>query len=259
MRKASFCTSYGIPLAAQVEIGAGTITVNHIRKIIQARIDNIIQLSDVAGNVPHRPTVGALREEYLTEFFRELVPDSVSITSGFIADATGNISPQLDLIVIQKSSLPLISMKNGLSIVPVESAILVAEMKSTLTTTDLKQVEIQNDSISKLQVTVEIDNSRFIIPTVVLAYDTNIAKETITSWMEKNGNTVAFCILKKDSYVKDVGILVFENEQHGIRHHGVLAFIATFHKALNYLVGQRNFEPNLDAYLTGRPPTKRHT
>jgi len=229
--------------------------MNHIRKIIQARIDNIIQLSDVTGNVPHRPTVGALREEYLSEFFRELVPDSVSITSGFIADAAGNISPQLDLIVTQKSSLPLITMKDGLSIVPVESAILVAEIKSTLTTEGLKQVEMQNEALSKLQVTVKINDNRFIIPTIVLAYDTNIAKETIISWMEKNGNTVAFCILKKDTFFKDAGILVFEHEQYGIKHHGTLAFIATFHKALNYLVGQRNFEPNLDIYLTGRTPT----
>ena len=230
--------------------------MNHIRKIIQARIENIIQLSEVAGNVPHSPTVGALREEYLSEFFRELVPNSVSITSGFIADAAGNISPQLDLIVTQKSSLPLITMKDGLSIVPVESAILVAEIKSTLTTEGLKQVEAQNDSLSKLQVTVDIRDGRFIIPTIVLAYDTNIAKETIITWMEKNGNTVAFCILRKDTYFKDSGILIFEHEQYGIRHHGTLAFIATFHKALNYLVGQRDFEPNLDCYLTSRHPAK---
>lgn len=231
--------------------------MNYIRKIIQARIDNIIQLSEGTGNVPHSPTVGALREEYLSEFFRELVPDSVSITSGFIADAAGNISPQLDLIVTQKSSLPLITMKDGLSIVPVESAILVAEIKSTLTTKDLKQVEAQNDSLSKLQVTVEIKkDSPFIIPTIVLAYDTNIAKKKIKSWMEQNGNTVAFCILKKDTYFKDSGILVFEHEKDGIRYHGTLAFIAMFHKALNYLVCQRNFEPNLDYYLTGRPPMR---
>lgn len=226
--------------------------MNHIRKIIQARIENIIHLSDVTGSVPHKPTVGGLREEYLSEFFRELVPDSVLITSGFIEDATGNISPQLDLIVTQKSSLPLITMKDGLSIVPVESALLVAEIKSTLNTSDLKQVAAQNDAISKLKVTVDIKDRRFIIPTIVLAYDTNISKETIKTWMEQNGNTVACCILKKDTYVKDKTILVFEHEQYGIKHHGTLAFIATFHKALNYLIQERNFEPDLDYYLTGR-------
>jgi hypothetical protein len=230
--------------------------MNHIRKIIQARIDHIIQLSEVTGNVPHKPTVGALREEYLSDFFRELVPDTVSITSGFIADASGNISPQLDLIVTQKSSLPLITMKDGLSIVPVESAILVAEVKSILTTAGLKQVATQNDALSKLQLSLEIKDDRFIIPTIVLAYDTNIAKESIKTWMEQNGNTVAFCILKKDTYFREAGILIFEHEQYGIRHHGTLAFIAMFHKALNYLVGLRNFEPNLDYYLTGRPPAR---
>lgn len=204
------------------------------------------------GSVKHNPTVGALREEYLLEFFRELVPDSVSITSGFIVDATGNISPQLDLIVIQKSSLPLITMKDGLSIVPVESAILVVEIKSTLITEDLKQVEAQNDSLSKLQLTIEIENSKFIIPTMVLAYNTNIAEKTIKDWTKQNCNTVAFCILKKNSYFKNSDdILVFDHEKDGIKHYGTLAFIAMFHKALNYLVGQRNFEPNLEFYLIG--------
>lgn len=204
------------------------------------------------GDIPHKPTVGALREEYLTELFLDFIPDSVSITSGFIADALGNISPQLDLIVIQKASLPLIAMKQGLSIVPIESALAVAEIKSMLTTTDLEQVKYQNEAIAKMKLSVETE--KFVIPTLLLAYDTKVASETLKLWMRENRNTVACCILKKDTYFKkSEDIEVFENEKFNIRHYGVLTFVASFHKSLKHLVSQRNFDPNLDFYLTWNP------
>ncbi len=229
--------------------------MNQIRKFIQTKIDNIIQLSDATGDIDHNPTVGELRESYLLDFFRDLIPDSLSVTSGFVADAKGIISPQLDLIVTQKSALPLMNVKEGISIVPVESAILVAEIKSTLSTSHLGQIKKQNSSLASMQLSGEMKEKRFIIPTVILAYDTDIAHETIKSWLLDNGNTVACCIFKKRTYFKDREILVFENEEHGIRHHNVLAFISTFHKALNYLVQNRDFEPNLDMYLTGYSST----
>lgn len=229
--------------------------MNPIRTIIQCKIDNIIQLAEAVGSVRHNSTAGALREQYLSEFLREIVPDTVSVTSGFIADSFGNISPQLDLIVTKKSLLPLVTMKDGLSIVPVESAILAAEIKLNLTLSNLKkQVEKQNKAISELKCTVQDKDGpvRFIIPTIVLSYDTKIAKKKIEEWMDKNRTTQAFCILKKYTYFRgDSGVQFFENGRNGKKHYGTLAFITMFHRALNYLAAQRNFEPVFDNYLMG--------
>lgn len=231
--------------------------MNPIRTIIQCKIDNIIQLAEAAGSVRHNSTAGALREQYLSEFLREIVPDTVSVTSGFIADSFGNISPQLDLIVTKKSLLPLVTMKDGLSIVPVESAILAAEIKSNLTLNNLKkQVEKQNNAISKLAPTVQEKDNHipfpFIIPTIVLSYDTKIAKKNIEEWMDKNRNTQAFCILKKYTYFRgDSGVHFFENGRNEKKHYGTLTFITMFHRALNFLAAQRNFEPVFDNYLIG--------
>ena len=227
--------------------------MNPIRKIVQAQIDNIIKLSDLVGNIEHNPTIGELRENYLIDFFTKLVPSSVSLTSGFITDAAGRISPQLDLIVTQKTALPLFSMKEGLSIVPVESALLVAEIKSTLETSSLEQVKNQNEKIASMNISGDIGKQNFIIPTIILAYDSKVNPDTLKKWMEDNGNTVSCCILKKDTFIKEVEINVFENYAYGIQHHGVLAFVSTFHKMLGYLIDNRDFEPNLDSYLTGRP------
>ncbi|KQA39334.1 DUF6602 domain-containing protein [Vibrio cholerae] len=227
--------------------------MNQIRRIVQAKIDNIIQLSEIAGEIKHNPTIGELRESYLIDFFKELVPNSISLTSGFITDAEGRISPQLDLIVTKKSALPLIEMKDGLSIVPIESVLLVAEIKSDLTTADLKQVEKQNEKITTMELTGEKGSENFIVPTIILAYDSSVNEETLISWMRDNGNTVSCCTLKKNTLVRDKDIVVFKNIDFDIKHHGVLTFVSTFHKMLEYLNSQRDYKPNLDVYLTGRP------
>ena len=144
-------------------------------------------------------------------------------------------------------------MKEELSVVPVESALLVAEIKSNLDINSLDQVKIQNEKLSSMNISGEMGRKKFIIPTIILAYDSKVKRETLKNWMESNGNTVACCIFKKDTLVKDEGIKIFENTSYGIKHHGVLAFVATFHKMLEYLIKERDFQPNLDVYLTGRP------
>lgn len=227
--------------------------MNQIRKIVQAKIDNIIQLSETVGDIKHGPSVGVIRESYLISFFKDLIPNSVSLTSGFITDAAGNVSPQIDLIVTKDNALPLLKLKEELSIVPLETVILVAEIKSNLTIADLSQIETQVANLTSMGLTGQMGAQNFIIPNIILAYDTSVKEETLIEWMKNNGNTVACCIFKKNTLMKDENILVFKNDDFGIKHHGVLAFVATFYEMLEYLCNQRDHKPNLHTYLTGRP------
>lgn len=230
--------------------------MNQIRKIVQAKIDDVINLAEVAMGIQHNATIGELRESYLMDFFKELIPSSVSLTSGFITDAGGKISPQLDFIVTKKSALPLIEMKNGLAIVPIESVLLTAEIKSSLSTTDFFQIEKQITEITSLQITGDMGSNDFIVPTVILAYDHNIAEKTLLDWMNENGNIVACCTFKNNTYLKYENMKVFKNLDFDIKHYGVLEFVSTFHKILVHLNDERDFRPNLDVYLTGRAKTK---
>ena len=226
--------------------------MNLIRKIIQNQIDNIINQADGIIGLDHNPSIGSLRESFLIQFFQNLVPESVLIQSGFITDASGNISPQLDFIVVRKSSIPFFEMKEGISVIPIESVILIAEIKSTLRITDLEQIESQVSRITAMNLTGELGQNNFIVPNIILSYDTNINQDTLIEWMGNNGNTVACCIIKKDTLVKDHVIKIFKNQDQGIHHHGVLAFVSTFHKMLEYLDSNRDHKPNMDVYLTGR-------
>lgn len=226
--------------------------MNLIRKIIQTNIDKILTQSEDISGLSHNPSIGSVRESYLIEFFKTLIPDTVSIKSGFITDATGKISPQLDFIVVKNSSIPFFEMKDGISVIPIESVLLIAEIKSLLTTKDLEQIQNQVSLITSMNLTGEAGSENFIVPNIILAYDTNINSDTLAKWIETNGNTVACCSLKKNTFIKDEKVIEFENFAFEIKHHGVLAFVSTFHKMLDFLNSKRDYKPNMDAYLTGR-------
>jgi len=51
--------------------------MNPIRKVLQTRIENLVKLANVAAEVSHNATIGSLRESYLTDFFKELIPEGV--------------------------------------------------------------------------------------------------------------------------------------------------------------------------------------
>lgn len=92
-----------------------------------------------------------------------------------------------------------------------------------------------------------------ILPTMILAYENKVAKKTLQDWMENNGNTVVFCVITGDTFIRDDHIRIFEKAGFNIKHHGILAFVATFYRMLEFLNANREFRPNWDNYLTGRP------
>jgi len=231
--------------------------MNPIRKVLQTRIENLVKLANVAAEVSHNATIGSLRESYLTDFFKELIPESLSITSGFLSDALGNITCQLDWVVTVKASLPLIAMQDNVSIIPVESALLVAEIKSTLNSEALKQVAKQNKYIAALRLSGSLkETEKFIIPTIILAFSSDLSEDSVRKWMldSENGNTVLCCVIDKYTLIKNNDCVdINRKDSNGIRYYETLAFIAYFYYALEYLVEQRSFRPDWNNYLIGIP------
>jgi len=55
--------------------------MNPIQKVVQARITSLLAQSASADAINHMTTKGMLREKYLAEFLKDLIPQSLSITS----------------------------------------------------------------------------------------------------------------------------------------------------------------------------------
>lgn len=112
--------------------------MNPIQKIVSSRLISLIGQYESVEAITHLGTRGQLREGFLIDFFKEVIPQRLSINSGIICDAAGATTTQLDFIVTNESFLPSMGFEGRIAVVPVESALMTAEIKTTLTKASLE-------------------------------------------------------------------------------------------------------------------------
>lgn len=107
-------------------------------KLIDIATTSLLEKSTFIGDLKHPGEKGMFREFFISEILSPLLPHHYGITSGIIVDVHNNQSNQLDVIIYDKRKLPPLLMRDGAGIIPLDSALIVIEVKSTLTTKDLK-------------------------------------------------------------------------------------------------------------------------
>ena len=108
-----------------------------------AKIKGAVELSKTFSNLEHSGTKGRLRELVVTELINPLLPNGVSATTGLLIDSKGNQSNQLDIIIYTSDILPPLFQSTEQSVIPVDAAIQVIEIKSQLNATEMK-ISIEN-------------------------------------------------------------------------------------------------------------------
>lgn len=83
--------------------------------------------------IPHPGELGTGREEIMRDFLRKHLPQKFGVTTGFVFDAQGNISKQVDVIIFDNSNNPTFEAAGGKQFIPCESVVCVGEIKSSLT------------------------------------------------------------------------------------------------------------------------------
>ena len=103
------------------------------------RIANALAAAaEVAGGTGHAVTTGRLREVLVQQFLRPHLPRNLEIRSGVILDATGAKSKQQDCILVD-TRLPLVDVgSNTDALLVSESVVATLEVKSYLSTEELK-------------------------------------------------------------------------------------------------------------------------
>jgi hypothetical protein len=228
--------------------------MNKFQRIVNRRIQSLLLDAELAGEPRHNSTAGFLREKYIINFLRDMTPSGVSLTSGVIFDASDVVSPQLDLIAVDNSTLPAIVLHEGLSMVPVEATLLTAEIKSILTSDGLKQVTHHNQQFRRFRPAMA-GNGKFIVPTIILALESDLSKTSVVEWMQSqhndelvNGNTVICCVIGKFHLVRQ-GDHIQEWDSDG-EYQETLSFISDFWGGLKVLQQQRHtfVNPSLTGY-----------
>ncbi len=233
--------------------------MNLLREFVVSRVRVLAENLRSAGAVPHGATVGALREAHLRQFLADLVPQRFAITAGFITDPLGTLSPQLDFVVYDRTSLPPLLLPTDVAVVPVDAAVLVAEIKSQLVMGDIEQAVRQREALSAMHhtgfigpltsVTRKDTGDRFILPHIMLSYDSAIAPASVQRWFDAMPDLLAVCSVNSFTASRignnEVEVLA---KTEGYEH--VLTFIVRLSNIIEQVIAPREYmSPRLGAYL----------
>lgn len=234
---------------------------NPIQSIVRARLAALMAKSNEAESVEHMGLRGQLREKYLIEFFRDVIPQQLSVTSGIVCDASGATSRQMDFIITDNHFLPAMALNDDISIVPVEAAFMTAEIKSTLTSDGLAQVLQQVEGLRHLRFSNsshtnsnnDVTKSLVKFPSVILAYQCNVSRKRLVKFLTDSPLTIGICVIGQFSLLKmrPQGTIFIEPDPQKGSFWESLVFIGKLYHALNEVAYSRTTQPNWDLYMQG--------
>jgi hypothetical protein len=82
---------------------------------------------------PHPGELGSNREEIIRDFRRRYLPRRFEVSNGFAFDASGRVSKQLDIVIVDSQVCPRFETAGGIRFFPCESVVAVGQVKSSLT------------------------------------------------------------------------------------------------------------------------------
>ena len=115
-----------------------------IEKIFSDYARDILLAREKAITLHHTSDIKAAGnevEQSIRDFFTRVLPQKYYVTHGHLIDVKGVVSPQIDLIISDNTTLPsFIKTKDGTEYIPIDSVYAIAEIKSSYNKYD-KQIE----------------------------------------------------------------------------------------------------------------------
>jgi hypothetical protein len=151
----------------------------------------LLSESGSASNSGHPVHKGTLRENFVREFLRDHLGQSVAISeaSSEIIDAQsrpGELRPQID-VVIYRPDFPRLTFGPGVTGFLAESVLATIEVKSTLTKKELKSAVVTGRRLKSLQQNISYSLQFGVQPasilTYVVAYKGPTKMKTVYSWL----------------------------------------------------------------------------
>lgn len=175
----------------------------------------LLSVDRALSSSPNAQTIGRNGELPLIEFLNRYLPPTFRVASGHFITPNGNISSQIDIMILD-SRYPLLSENlDGSVLAMLHSVIQTIEVKTNLTSGDVKKISNDIRKIRELMNEIEIFNCDgcFSSPiTNAFAYRIKNKLETIEHHFQENSKPDAFhfdlIILRlqnKDFNNKEVG------------------------------------------------------
>jgi len=120
------------------EGGNGVLTA-----LFKALTIEMLEELRLSKTIKHPGESGRAREIILRRFIEKLLPSSFGVDTGFVIDAHGNISRQIDLVVFRRDYAPVFEVA-GVKHFLVESVALVIENKAAIGSRELLRQALKN-------------------------------------------------------------------------------------------------------------------
>lgn len=127
-----------------------------ITRNFKTRVSGALEMAASASEANHPGLVGEIREILIEEILRPVLPPGVDVGTGKIIDHAGGTSDQVDIVIYDEGSLPpWIYGRANLGIYPVESALYMIEVKSRVTSAEVRDFLKKANSVRRLQYMTE--------------------------------------------------------------------------------------------------------
>jgi len=111
--------------------------------IMWALADEVTKQLDLARRIDHPGESGRAREQILTSFIHRLVPSTFGVDTGFVVDAVGGLSKQVDIVIYRNDYAPIFEI-GAVKHFLVESVIAVMEVKAAITSISRLDQALEN-------------------------------------------------------------------------------------------------------------------
>lgn len=101
-------------------------------ELFRAKVQELRTMFLATGGLAHNGEKGSFRETFVKEIFELFLPVQFGIGSGVILDKWGRQSPQVDLLIYDKRTMPPILELGGNGIYAFDSVLRVLEVKSVV-------------------------------------------------------------------------------------------------------------------------------
>lgn len=174
--------------------------------------------SEKEKKLAHPGEYGIYRENSCKNLLRFILPDSISIDSGFVINPSGAISTQCDIVLFDRTNTPILKSKEHQNFFPAETLIGIGEVKSILSKTQLKDSLIKLSKNKAIRESLDNESARSMDGNRIDGFN---AKSTITHM------PISFLICEKLDFNIDNLVDEFENLYEGVelrnRHNLILS------------------------------------
>lgn len=94
--------------------------------------------------IDHPGELGRDREKVLRKFLKKHLPKRFTVSTGFVFDASGKVSDQIDVVIADALACPVFKTAGGIRIFPCEAVVAVGQVKSSMTSESVMREALEN-------------------------------------------------------------------------------------------------------------------